>query len=201
MAAPLKLGLIIRYLRPQRRELLQGAVALVAVNLVGVTLPLLVQNTVNNLKEGFSLPQLLQQAALLAVLATGMGLIRLWSRVLVFGAGRQVEIKLRQRIFDHLLKQEPGWVQSTGSGDVISRSTSDVENVRRLLGFAVLSLTNTVLVYTFTLPAMLSIDPWLSLAAISLYPLMLLLVGASGGRMLRGDEAVEAYSDEACCRV
>ena len=177
MAAPLKLGLIIRYLRPQRRELLQGAVALVAVNLVGVTLPLLVQNTVNNLKEGFSLPQLLQQAALLAVLATGMGLIRLWSRVLVFGAGRQVEIKLRQRIFDHLLKQEPGWVQSTGSGDVISRSTSDVENVRRLLGFAVLSLTNTVLVYTFTLPAMLSIDPWLSLAAISLYPLMLLLVG------------------------
>ena len=185
MAAPLKLGLIIRYLRPQRRELLQGAVALVAVNLVGVTLPLLVQNTVNNLKEGFSLPQLLQQAALLAVLATGMGLIRLWSRVLVFGAGRQVEIKLRQRIFDHLLKQEPGWVQSTGSGDVISRSTSDVENVRRLLGFAVLSLTNTVLVYTFTLPAMLSIDPWLSLAAISLYPLMLLLVGASGGRMMR----------------
>ncbi len=185
MAAPLKLGLIIRYLRPQRRELLQGAVALVAVNLVGVSLPLLVQNTVNNLKEGFSLPQLLQQAALIAVLATGMALVRLWSRVLVFGAGRQVEIKLRQRIFDHLLKQEPGWVQSTGSGEVISRSTSDVENVRRLLGFAVLSLTNTVLAYTFTLPAMLAIDPWLSFAAISLYPLMLLLVGASGGRMMR----------------
>ena len=63
MAAPLKLGLIIRHLRPQRRELLQGAVALVVVNLVGVSLPLLVQNTVNSLKEGFSLPQLLQRAA------------------------------------------------------------------------------------------------------------------------------------------
>jgi ATP-binding cassette subfamily B protein len=110
--------------------------------------------------------------------------VRLWSRVLVFGAGRQVEILLRQRIFDHLLKQEPGWVQTAGSGEVISRSTSDVENVRRLLGFAVLSLANTALAYAFTLPAMLAIDPWLSLAAIILYPLMLVVVGASGGRMM-----------------
>ncbi len=184
MAGQLKLGLIVRYLRPQRGILLRGAVALVLVNIVGVTLPLLVQRTVNELQPGFSLPQLLQQALIIAGLATLMGGVRLWSRLLVFGAGRQVEVTLRQRIFDHLLKQEPGWVQSTGSGEVISRSTSDVENVRRLLGFALLSLTNTVLVYSLTLPAMLTIDPWLSLAAISLYPVMLLVVRVSGGRMM-----------------
>ena len=100
MAGALKLGLIARYLRPHRRELLRGAVALVVVNLIGVSLPLLVQNTVNSLKEGFSLPQLLQQALLLGVLATGMAVVRLWSRILVFGTGRQVEVTLRQRIFD-----------------------------------------------------------------------------------------------------
>ena len=184
MAGQLKLGLIARYLRPQRGILLRGAFALVLVNIVGVSLPLLVQRTVNELQPGFSLPQLLQQALIIAGLATLMGAVRLWSRLLVFGAGRQVEVTLRQRIFDHLLKQEPGWVQRTGSGEVISRSTSDVENVRRLLGFALLSLTNTVLVYSFTLPAMLTIDPWLSLAAISLYPVMLLVVRVSGGRMM-----------------
>ena len=184
MAGQLKLGLIARYLRPQRGILLRGALALVLVNIVGVTLPLLVQRTVNELQPGFSLPQLLQQALIIAVLATVMGGVRLWSRLRVFGAGRQVEVTLRQRIFDHLLRQEPGWVQQTGSGEVISRSTSDVENVRRLLGFALLSLTNTVLVYSFTLPAMLTIDPWLSLAAIALYPVMLLVVRISGGRMM-----------------
>ena len=184
MAGQLKLGLIARYLRPQRGILLRGALALVVVNIVGVTLPLLVQRTVNELQPGFSLPQLLQQALIIAILATVMGGVRLWSRLLVFGAGRQVEVILRQRIFDHLLRQEPGWVQQTGSGEVISRSTSDVENVRRLLGFALLSLTNTVLVYSFTLPAMLTIDPWLSLAAIALYPVMLLVVRISGGRMM-----------------
>ena len=184
MFASLKLGLIARYLRPQRKQLLRGALALLVVNLLGTTLPLLVQRTVNSLKPGFSLGDLLHQALWIALLASAMAGVRLWSRVLVFGAGRQVEILLRQRIFDHLLKQEPGWVQTAGSGEVISRSTSDVENVRRLLGFAVLSLANTALAYAFTLPAMLAIDPWLSLAAIILYPLMLVVVGASGGRMM-----------------
>lgn len=184
MFASLKLGLIARYLRPQRRQLLKGAFALLVVNLLGTTLPLLVQRTINSLTPGFSLRDLLHQALWIALLASAMAGVRLWSRVLVFGAGRQVEVLLRQQIFDHLLKQEPGWVQSAGSGEVISRSTSDVENVRRLLGFAVLSLANTALAYAFTLPAMLAIDPGLSLAAVVLYPLMLVIVGASGGRMM-----------------
>ena len=181
----LRFDLIRRYLRPHRRILVQGAVALVVVNLLSVALPLLVRRVVDDLQDGFSLPELLPQAGLIIGLATVMGLVRLWSRMLVFGVGRQVEADLKQRIFDHMLRQEPGWVQTTGSGEVISRATSDVENVRRLLGFAVLSLTNTALAYGLTLPAMLAIDPWLSLAAVALYPLMLLVVRLFGARMMR----------------
>ena len=198
MAAP-RLALILRYLRPHRRLVLTGMVALVVVNLLSVTIPLLVRGVVDDLHDGFALSDLLHQALLIAVLASVMAGVRLLSRMLVFGVGRQVEADLKQRIFDHLLLQEPGWVQSTGSGEVISRATSDVENVRRLLGFAVLSLTNTVLAYALTLPAMLAIDPWLSLAAIGLYPLMLMVVRLFGGRMMRQQrrqqEALASLSD------
>ena len=139
------------------------------------------------------------RALLIVTMDTVMGLVRLWSRMLVFGVGRQVEADLKQRIFDHVLRQEPGWVQGTGSGEVISRATSDVENVRRLLGFAVLSLTNTVMAYALTLPAMLRIDPWLSLAALALYPVMLVVVRLFGGRMMRQQrrqqEALASLSD------
>ena len=183
--APLRLDLISRYLRPHRRTVLLGMAALVVVNLLSVSIPLLVRNVVDDLQTGFSLALLWRQAGLILVLATVMGGVRLVSRMLVFGVGRQVESDLKQRIFDHLLLQEPGWVQTTGSGDVISRATSDVENVRRLLGFAVLSLTNTALAYALTLPAMLAIDPWLSLAAVGLYPVMLAVVGLFGRRMMR----------------
>ena len=195
----LRLDLIRRYLRPHRKVVLIGVAALVVVNLLSVSIPLLVRRVIDDLQDGFALQDVLAQAALIVALATVMGAVRLYSRMLVFGVGRQVEAELKQQIFDHLLKQEPGWVQTTGSGEVISRATSDVENVRRLLGFALLSLTNTVLAYALTLPAMLSIDGWLTLAAVGLYPLMLMVVRLFGGRMMRQQrrqqEALASLSD------
>jgi ATP-binding cassette subfamily B protein len=195
----LRLDLIRRTLRPHRRAVLLGAGALVIVNLLGVAIPLMVERVINELKPGFSLGNVLQQALVLVVLATVMGAVRLLSRMLVFGVGRQVEADLKQKIFDHLLGQEPGWVQTMGSGEVISRATSDVEQVRRLMGFAVLSLTNTVLAYALTLPAMLWINPGLTVAALALYPVMLMVVRLFGGRMMRQQrrqqEALASLSD------
>jgi ATP-binding cassette subfamily B protein len=197
--AAIRTDLIRRYLRPHRRTVLLGMAALVVVNLLSVAIPLLVRRVIDDLQDGFDLQDVLLQALVIMALATAMGGVRLLSRMLVFGVGRQVEADLKQKIFDHLLLQEPGWVQTTGSGEVISRATSDVENVRRLLGFAVLSLTNTALAYALTLPAMLAIDPWLSLAAVGLYPLMLVIVRLFGGRMMqqqrRQQEALAQLSD------
>ena len=191
--------LIRRYLRPHRRLVLLGAAALVLVNLLSVAIPLLVRGVIDDLQDGFALADLFKQSALIVLLATLMAATRLTSRMLVFGVGRQVEADLKQRIFDHMLRQEPAWLQRTGSGEVISRATSDVENVRRLLGFAVLSLTNTALAYALTLPAMLAIDPLLSLAALGLYPGMLVVVRLFGGRMMRQQrrqqEALASLSD------
>ena len=183
--AAFRLDLIGRYLKPHRRTVLMGAIALIVVNVLSVTIPLEVRRVIDDLQEGFAYGDVLAQAGWIVLLATSMGVVRLISRQLVFGVGRQVEVELRQKLFDQMLLQEPGWVQQTGSGEVISRATSDVENVRRLLGFAVLSLTNTVLAYAFTLPAMLAIDPGLTVAAISLYPVMLGAVRLFGGRMMR----------------
>ncbi len=183
--AALRLDLIGRYLRPHRRTVLIGAIALVIVNVLSVSIPREVRRVIDDLQDGFSFEVVLQQAGWIALLVTVMAVVRLISRQLVFGVGRQVEVELRQRLFDHMLRQEPAWVQTTGSGDVIARATSDVENIRRLLGFAILSLTNTLLAYSLTLPAMLAIDPWLTLAAVGLYPLMLGTVRLFGGRMMR----------------
>ena len=187
--AAFRLDLIGRYLRPHRKTVVIGAFALVLVNFLRVTIPLEVRNVVDELQQGFSYTGILRQAGWIMVLTTTMAVIRLISRQLVFGIGRQVEVDLRQRLFEHMLRQEPNWVQTTGSGEVISRATSDVENIRRLLGFAILSLTNTLLAYAMTLPAMLAIDPKLTLAAVGLYPLMLGTVRLFGGRMMRQQRA------------
>ncbi|WP_320674431.1 ABC transporter ATP-binding protein [Prochlorococcus sp. MIT 1341] len=180
-----RFDLIYRYLKPHRKKILLGALALVLVNILSVTIPMEIRGLVDNLQEGFEIKYLINKAWWIVLLASSMAVVRLISRQLVFGVGRQVEVEVRQKLFDHMLTQEPGWVQKIGSGEVISRATSDVENIRRLLGFTILSLTNTILAYSFTLPAMLAIDPWLTAAAISLYPLMLGTVSLFGGRMVK----------------
>ncbi len=183
--AALRLDLIKNYLRPHKRELITGAFCLIFVNILSVAIPMEVRDIVDDLKEGFTFSYVLNKSTWLILMATVMGGARLISRQLVFGVGRQVEVSLRQKLFDRMLEQDPGWVQTIGTGEVITRATSDLENIRRLLGFTVLSLTNTLLAYTFTLPAMLTINPLLTFFAISVYPVLLGTVGLFGGRMVK----------------
>ena len=195
----LRLDLIKNYLRPHRNELLIGGISLIFVNILSVVIPMEVRDIVDDLKKGFTFSDVINKSTWLILLATVMGGVRLISRQLVFGVGRQVEVSLRQKLFDHMLGQDPAWVQKIGTGEVITRATSDLENIRRLLGFTILSLTNTLLAYTFTLPAMFSIDPLLTIFAISIYPILLGTVGLFGGRMVkqrkRQQEALSALSE------
>ena len=180
----LKLRVIIKYLRPYKKEFLYGAFALLIVNILSVLIPLEVKNIIDQLKGGFSSNFVITKSLWLMFLATCMGLIRLFSRQIVFGIGRKVEVNLRQKLFDHLLIQDPDWIQKKGSGDIISRATSDVENIRRLLGFTVLSLCNIVLAYSLTIPSMLSINTTLTISALMIFPIILLIVSLFGGRMV-----------------
>ncbi len=180
----LNLKIFIKYIKPYKKEFLYGGVALLFVNILSVLIPLEVRNIIDQLKDGFSSNYVISKSLWLMLLATCMGLIRLFSRQIVFGIGRKVEVNLRQKLFDHLLIQDPDWVQKKGSGDIISRATSDVENIRRLLGFTVLSLCNIVLAYSLTIPSMLSINRTLTVAALMIFPMILIIVSLFGGRMV-----------------
>ena len=99
--AAMRLDLIGRYLRPHRRAVLLGALALVVVGILSVTIPMEVHRIIDELQEGFSYDRVLRQAGWIVLLATTGG-VRLLSRQLVFGVGRQVEVELRQRLFDNV---------------------------------------------------------------------------------------------------
>ncbi len=174
---------INEYLRPHYGILALGTVALFLVNAVGTYIPWLIRQAIDELSKLFTLNQVLNYVVIVVVLACLMWVMRMASRIWLFGIGREVEFDLRQKIFEHLLKLPPTYYANNSVGNIISIATSDVENIRRLLGFAVLSLINTVFAYAMTLPAMLAIDARLSLLAIAPYPLMLVLVQMFGGQM------------------
>ncbi len=178
-----RLSKLWQYLRPNWPLIIIGVVSLLIVNILGVYIPLMIKNVTNGLGNHFEFVNIEKQITILVLLISLMWLIRIISRIALFGAGRQVEIYLKQKIFDHLLKMDPSYFSINTSGDLINRSTSDVENIRRLVGFALLSLINTIFAYTFTLPAMIALDLPLSVMALSVYPLMLITVKIFSGKL------------------
>ncbi|KAF3884386.1 MULTISPECIES: ABC transporter ATP-binding protein [Nostocales] len=191
MAKSRRLAKLGAYLRPHWRDATLGIISLLIVNGLGVYIPLLIRDTIEKLSTDFSASQISYFVIRIVLFTSAMWLIRMASRIWIFGVGRQVEFDLKQKIFEHLLKLEPSYFASHTAGDLISRATSDLDNIRRLLGFAVLSLANTLFAYTLTLPVMIAISVDLTLASLAIYPLMFLLVHLFSNRLRNEQLAVQ----------
>ncbi|MES1164318.1 MAG: ABC transporter ATP-binding protein, partial [Verrucomicrobiota bacterium] len=130
-------------------------------------------------------------AALIAALAAGQAVIRTFSRILVFNAGRNIEYRLRGDLFRHLLRLDPGFYRRHQTGDVMSRLTNDLGAVRQLFGPGLLNLINTALVYGTTVWLLLHLSPRLTLWALVPYPLLLAGVRLSSRRIYYWSRAIQ----------
>jgi ATP-binding cassette, subfamily B, multidrug efflux pump len=182
---------LLGYLRPHTTQVSLGILALLIVNAVGVYIPLLIRDSIEELRIAFAFDQVLRLVGLIFILASLMWAIRMGSRILIFGVGRRVEFDLKQKIFQHLLTLEPSYFSTNTAGDLINRATSDVDNIRRLVGFAVLSLANIVFAYGLTLPVMMSIEWRLTFLALAVYPVMLITVRLFSDKLRTQQQAVQ----------
>ncbi|MGB0563210.1 MAG: ABC transporter ATP-binding protein [Spirulinaceae cyanobacterium] len=181
------------YLRPHWPTVALGILALLIVNIIGVYIPRLIGQSIDALQTADQLQPILGDVFWLGLYATLMWAFRMFSRITMFGVGRQVEFDLKQKIFEHLLRLEPSYFATRSIGDLINRATSDVDNIRRLLGFAILSLVNSLFVYSLTLPFMLTISVKLTLLSLLVYPLMLAAVQLFSHRLRRQQEEVQEH--------
>ena len=100
---------LLSYIRPHWRQVTLGILALLIVNAVGVYIPLLIRNIIDKFQVEFSFELILRYVVLIVALSSLMWVIRMVSRIALFGAGRQVEFDLKQKIFQHLLQLEPAY--------------------------------------------------------------------------------------------
>lgn len=101
--------------------------------------------------------------------------IRVLSRVAIFNGGRIAEYELRRAMLDRLQKLGPAFYRRMSTGEIMSRVTNDLTQVRLLLGFGVLNVINTVLALASALAVTLGMSWKLTLASLSSLPLLLLV--------------------------
>ena len=164
--------------RPQMSTMLIGFFWLVLTNFCALGVPGLVNvgiDLIEGRQTSFPLP-LPGVAAAIVVLALVGALVRTRSRIVLFSAGRDVERALRADLFSHLSTLSTTWFGKSSTGDLMSRLTNDLTNIRLLFGFALLNAINGIIVVVVTLPLLFLLD--VKVAAISLLPFPLVIVAA-----------------------
>jgi ATP-binding cassette, subfamily B, multidrug efflux pump len=170
-------------IRPQVAVLAAGVLFLLVTNALGLTIPWLLKSAIDRLRALQGQPggtgaaavaaSVGRLAALIAAAAAGQAIVRTLSRVFIFNAGRNIEFDLRQDLFAHLLRLDPGFFRRHATGDLMSRLTNDLSAVRMLFGPGILNVANTAIVYVTGVWLLVHLSPRLTLVALVPYPALI----------------------------
>lgn len=174
--APFMGGLRWRYIA--------GSILLLLTNGCALLIPWLLKIAVDGLQQPATARFTAVQAALLiALAAVCYAVVRVFSRTVILHAARLLEFRIREALFGHLMLLDPGFFTRERTGDILSRFSNDLTNLRMLTGFGAMSVLNTVIIYLAALWLMVGISPWLTVAAVAPLPLMVLAVRSMSGRI------------------
>jgi ATP-binding cassette, subfamily B, multidrug efflux pump len=141
-----------------------------------------------------------KSAALLMLgVAVSAATVRVLSRITVFTGGRNVEYELRAVLLHRLHKLGPAFFRKMPTGEIMSRATNDLGQVRLLLGFGVLNVIGSLFALVSALYVMLHLSVKLTLASLIMLPVLALVTRWFSGKMFRftreNQEAIGKMSD------
>jgi len=160
------------YLWRHWQSYLLGGLCLFVTATLVMLIPWWIRAAVSIIEQGGRREDLVYYATLIIGAAVGQGVVRAFSRFLIFNAGRAVEYELRNDVFAHLLRLPLSFYRSQMTGDLMSRAINDINSVRMLLGPGILNLINAPLYYLYAMALMLRMDLRMTLVVVLTYPVM-----------------------------
>jgi len=176
-----KLALIRPYLRRYRRYLVWGILAIVLTNALALIAPLVLRSAIDRIQENGGTRQLVYDGLLIVALAVGSGVFRFFMRRTIVWASRRIEYDLRGDLFAHILKLDGHFFDRTPTGDIITRASSDVEQVRLMVGPGIMQGINTLIVAGIAIPMMAYLSPRLALYILIPLPFLAIMTNVLGG--------------------
>ncbi len=157
------LGFMGRFLR-HRRSLLAGLLCIPLVALCDIRITLWIGDALNRLKAAEDPGFLRGIFVLLLAVAAAQGCLRFLQRWWIVSVSRRVEGELKQELFGKLCHLPLAFHVKSRSGDIVSRLTSDVENVRMLLGPGSMYVLGALFMVPGSLWVLFRISPAITLA-------------------------------------
>ena len=184
------------YLRRYWKSLAWGGVSTILYNVIKVLLPAVIGHAIDDMRHGLTPAKILHHALILLLIAASSAVFLYITRQVVIGASREIEFDLRNDLFSNLERQSANFYHTHRTGDIMARTTNDLNAVRQLLGPAIMYSANTIVFTAAALPFMYRISPKLTLCAFVPLPIASVLVQYFGNRIHRRFERIQAmFSD------
>ncbi len=184
------------YLRRYWKQLAWGFIAIIIYNTVRALLPIVIGRGIDDLRTGITPHKIAFHALRLLGLAVISGIFLYITRQVIIGVSREIEFDLRNDLFANLERQSAAFYQTHRTGDIMARSTNDLNAVRQLLGPAIMYSANAVFFTVAALPVIIRISPRLTLFAVAPLPLASVLIQMFGTRIHKRFERIQAmFSD------
>ena len=160
------------HLREHRGRITAGFICILLTNGFMLTAPWVTKYAVDSLTESVTRQKLAYYGILIVGLALLRSTFQFFMRRLIIGVSRDIEYAFRNELFAHLERLPMSFYQKNRTGELMSRATNDLSNVRNLVGPAIMYTANTIVTALFAVALMLKINWQLTLLALAPLPIV-----------------------------
>src|SRR5579875_1664287 len=189
------------YLKRYRGGLALGIGALLMKDVLAAALPIVLKYGVDSLTRGFTIRVVLQLAGLLIGLSLVKGVFQYFMRVIIIGISRDIEFDLRNDLFAHLVELSQDFYNRYRTGDIMARTTNDLNAVRMMLGPGIMYCTETTVLLVLSVAVMVHTDWRLTLFALIPAPFVSVAVVFFGRRIHARFEHIQKMFSDISSRV
>ncbi|MGA2208545.1 MAG: ABC transporter ATP-binding protein [Acidimicrobiales bacterium] len=174
--------LLVDSLRRQRRLLAKGFVSALCWTVAKVSVPLVVEAAIDHGIVGHRVSDIVVYAIVIAAIGAVQGVSAGARRYFAMSLAYEIETDLRHRLFAHVQRLHFAFHDQTQTGQLMSRSATDLQQVSDLMAVGPLTVASSVI--AVGVAVILVLTNW-TLALLALWPLVVLgfLVRAFALRM------------------
>ena len=155
----------LRFLR-HRWTLLAGFLCIPLAQVADVWITVLIGDALDRARSAASADYMTRVVLLLVAAGLGHSVFRYFQRWWIVVVSRRVEVGLKQDLFDRLTELDFSFHDRSRSGDVVSRLTSDVENLRMFLGPGLMYTAGAAVIVPISMALLYTVNAPLTLAMI-----------------------------------
>jgi ATP-binding cassette subfamily B protein len=184
------------YIRRYRKGFSLGIASLLVKDVLAASLPIVLKFGVDSLSRGFQMRIVVELAAAIVGLAAIKGVFQYWMRVILIGISRDIEYDIRNDLFGRLVGLSQDFYSRYRTGDIMARSTNDLNAVRMMAGPGIMYIAETVIMLILSIGVMLKTNARLTLMAFIPAPFVSLAVIFFGRQIhVRFEHIQKIFSD------